>query len=830
MSKKYIRILHALFFALVALSPSCTSAYGIKYKTSGTFTDSTGSAHTWSINDAHTLVWDAEPYIPVGGVFESRYISRDATEENYQADIKDLEAIRAGGLTDIVLKANKPMTSADPKALQRIVDYLDEAGFTYGIEMDDGPTQALNGYPVSPNLYRLEGPSDERNIVCSWPDVDSALYIIFNKFDNTVVERGGAIVRGGKVTISLRESLRSGQILIVYPHKRFKSVAEGGMADMWSGFGEYRDRMIAFLKQVKFGRGMRFVLEPFTSKMDFTGAMTSFLPDSAGFRLGLEAYLTRKYQHEGSLNSAWGMNDNLDSIEAGARLLPLWASGRGMPYAYDRASANLYSIDVTVTQMWRDIVDYRDSSAQEFMNTISDVIRKQCVNVPVIFKGTKYHRVYANPFGKGGYDGLGAQAYGTGDRPVTSVAGPLYSLAEESAKTTWFIVAATGSSTGTCYSDEKAMSGALDYLREVGCKGFFVERLLNDTQQIDWLKGFKDKIRPAGFADFKPEVISYPTSVMTGAYAKRLMPNTWWLPTLQTGKTSYVGDGLSAYTLTGEDRTYIWSNIGDKAVTVETPTTGLPNVLFPPNANLVKRKDGTFTMTLTDVPTIIKGMDFSLVFPAETAQMEMDKLSALIIEADRAAISVTRPKGSLDRARDYVKNGQYMQAWDMARTAMLELLPQVGADVWLEGEQCRAENFDNVVPAPGASDGLVLVLDTNEDPPLTPYSASFTVDAQGNSSYEMWIAGTPPSDGSPMSYTVDDINWTPLAAVDGSVESYGPGLSWYKIGAINLFPGKHILRLRADGRRSVDNRYYFAVDAVVLSPRGFKPNGVIKPY
>ena len=49
------------------------------------------------------------------------------------------------------------------------------------------------------------------------------------------------------------------------------------------------------------------------------------------------------------------------------------------------------------------------------------------------------------------------------------------------------------------------MLGALDRLREVGCKGFFVDSLqalpdsergkfslLNDPQQLDWLKEFKD--------------------------------------------------------------------------------------------------------------------------------------------------------------------------------------------------------------------------------------------------------------------------------------------------------------------------------------------------
>lgn len=828
MRRKHIALSSTLaIFALIlaAAFPTPSTAYGIKYKTSGTYTDSAGGQHAWGINEAHTLIWDNDAYIPVGGVFNSRYISPGATDADYQADVNALQTIKNSGITDIIIKASGPITSADPAALQKIVDYLDANGFHYGIEMDDGPTAPLRGYLISPNRYRLEGPWDQRSIVCSWPDVDSAIYLVVNKFDNTILDRGGAVVSSGKVMITLRESLRAGQILIVYPHKTFKPASEGGIGDLWTGFAGYRDRLIAFMGKVKFGSGLRFFLEPFTSKMDFTGDMVNFLPDSSGFRLGMEAYLTRKYQHEGGVGAAWGINDNLDSVESATRLIPLWASGRGMSYAYDIASASLYSIDPSATQLWRDVIDYRDTSAQEYMNTISDLIRKHYANVPVIFNCAKYHRVYSNPYGVGGYDGLNALSNGTGEASAAEVAAPAYSLADESGKTTWFI---TTSTPGSSDISESALSGKLDLLREVGCKGFFTSSL--DDKNCRSLKSFKDKLRPAGFAEYKPEVVDYPATITTGAYAKRLLPSTWWMPTLMNGKTSYIGDGLFAYTIVGEDRTYIWSGVGDKKITIKTPPAGLPSALFPPDARVSGGKGGTFTTTLTDVPTILKGIDISLVFPAETAQTEIERLAVLIPEADKAGVSVQKARDSMERAKGLVKNGQYMQAWDMARSSLLELMAATGADIWLEGELVRAENFDDVEPMPGASSALALVLDTDEDPPLAPYTATFSIDTQTNSSYEIYLAATPPSDGTPMSYTVDGINWAPVASADNKVDKYAPGLSWYKIGSVNLTAGKHTLTLRADGKRSSDNRYYFAVDALLLTPRGYKPNGIIKPY
>ena len=836
----------ALIGALIALCGISCLAAGVKFKTSGIYVDSSGVQHAWNINDAHTLVWDAEPYIPVGGAFASRYIALEPTEQNYASDIAALETIKSRGITDIILKSTGPITSTDPASWQRIIDHLDANGFTYGIELNDGPKQPLAGHVVAPNLYRLQGPTSDSTIVCDWPHVDSAIYVVGRAYDNSIQAMGGAVVKDGKVSISLSDHLTADQTLIVYPRTTFGSA--GGMGDLWTGFGEYRDRMLAFFKDVKFGAGFRFFLEPFTGKMDFTGEMAGFVPDSTGFRLGFEAYLTRKYTHEGSVNSTWGLNENLDSIETAARIMPMWNSGRGVPYAYDRASAKMYPIDVTATRAWRDIVDYRDTSAQQYMNTISDTLRSQVADVPVIFKSAKYHRVYANPFGMGGFDGLGAVAYGTGEVPVTSAAGGVYSLAEECGKTTWYIAAATQTTSDNKllvgYPTKVAMTSALDSLREVGCKGFFIDSLqalpddtrgnfslLNAVEQLDWLKSFKDKIDKGAQLEFKPEVVYYPVSPATGAYVKRLAPNTWWLPMLRIGRTSYVGDGLSAYSIVGEGKSVLWSNAGERMVTLKVADAErVPSIAFPPGAKLSKKKGGLFTVTLSDVPTVLVGMPFALMFPRETAEIQIAKLSALIPEADKAGLSVEKARESVESAKTVLKNGLPLTAYGIAQTNLQDLLTLMGSDVWLEGEESPAESFGGATAAPGASGGMALILDAQDDAPLAPYSAAFRVSADANASYEVWIAGTPPADGSPMSYSLDDVGRTPVATEDGEIENYAPGLAWYKIGALNLYPGNHVLKFEADARRLQDNRYYFAIDAIVLSPRGFTPNGVMKPF
>lgn len=824
---RHNRFILPLVLVLIAISTATAFGAAVKYKTSGTFVDSAGGQHPWSINDGHTLLWESSPYIPAGAVLVFSSLAPGADDDAYKRDVASLETLKAKGITDIVVKGPVAITAASPNSLQRILDYLDSNGFTYGIEINDGPTAALQGYVISPSRYRVEGPSDQTSYSFAWRGVDSALYVVMSKLDNTVRSNGGAIVRDGKVVVNLTGALRDGDILMVYPHKSYKAAE---MADLWSGYAEYRDRLLAFFTGVKFGGGLRFFLEPFTSKMDFTGEMVGFLPDSSGFRLGFEAYLTRKYRHEGGMNAGWGLNENLGSIEQAVRLVPLWGQGRGAGFLYDRATASLFAVNPAISaQVWNDIIEYRDSSSQEFMNSIAEALHKQVANIPVVFKGSTYSRIYANPFSSG-FDGVGAQVYGSGEAPVNRTVGPLYALAEESGKSTWFIVAGTQASDDgkTPYQGENAMLATLDAYREIGCKGFYLENMLENPQQLDWLRNFKSKI-DKGWSEFKPQVVYYPIDPPTGAYVKRLARDTWWLPTLRRGSATYIGDTLFAYTIMGEGKAYVWSGAGKQSVVMNTAGSGTPSIEYPAGVSVTAKK-GMFTIGFDESPTVIRGVDFKQVFPRDTAQLKVDRLAAVIPLADKAGIDVKQARAKLDNANNVLKNGQSYIAYGIAQDALTELYKLMGPDVWIEGEKSPASNFGSAISAPGASSAMALVLDTEGDAPMSSYSAAYGFEAGTTASYEIWIAGSPPAEASPLSYSIDNAGWTPVSATDARPESYAPGLAWYKIGVANLNPGPHALTLRVDGRRNQDNRYYFAVDAVVLSPRGFKPNGIVKPF
>ncbi len=842
LNRRFIYLLVCGLLTLACIIGEASAAGVVKLKTSGTYLDSSGGQHAWAINDSHTLLWNGKPYVPVGTVFRPNSAQPGSTEQDLESDKAALQTLKSKGITDIIIIPIAPITTVDPASFQRLIDYLDSEGFCYGLTFKDGPADPLRGYVISPSRYRLEGPNPETKFVYNWPDVDSAIYVIARKSDSSIKSLGGAVVSGGKVTISLPEPLGPGEVLIAYPRKVFKRAAEGGFGDLWSGFGEYRDRLLAFFKNIKFGPGLRFFLDPFVCRPNLATEISEFLPDSAGFRLGLEAYLTRKYTHEGGVNTAWGFVELVDSIQEASRVVPLWAQGRGLAYAYDRTTAKLYSVNALSSQLWSDVANHRDASLQEHMNAIADVLRRHVADVPVIFTCEQFHRVYANPYGMGGYDGLAAAACGPSEAAVVTALGPAYALAEESAKTTWFF-SVLSSRCDELQAD--SLAGELDLLREIGCKGFFVDTACSDdslsqddgyhishdisVSTMNSLAEYKKKLNLDALADFKPTVVSYPTVPMVGAQVKRLAKNTWWLPSLRVGTTSYIGDGLFAYSFVGEDKTYLWSSIGSQTITLKSGPTGYPRVEFPERAAISKKRSGQFTVTLTDIPIILDGMDLKLVFPYETAQTEIQRLADAIIEADKAGYDVKNARAALENAKVVIEKGSPLTAYGMAQQNLLELLKLLGGDLWIEGEAPLAHSFDGVSACQAASCNLVLLVDTNEDPPMSSYATTFAFDAPLTSSYEIWLAATPPTEGSRTSFSVDDGNWLPVDAT-GNVSKYAPGLAWYKIGTINLTAGRHTISLRVDGRRTSDKRYYFAVDALVLSPKGFKPNGVIKPY
>ncbi|MBO7393145.1 MAG: hypothetical protein J6U98_02960 [Abditibacteriota bacterium] len=799
---------YSITAAALVLLLATTSYCAVKYKTTGVYTDSGGVQHSWSVTDEHTMVWDGSTYLPVGTVFTPKCIT---DPEELADDVALLDTYRSAGITDVLVKMPLPVTASSPENFQSLIDALEAAGMSYGIYFNDTVKSNLTGNLINPAVYRMEGPHNDSRVICDLKNTDGAYYRVLRTYDNSVKSSGVAGVYEGSLIINIPGGLAAGEVLLVYPHMKFDPGGDKSMGDVWSGFDEYRDRLIAYFRKIKFGSGLRFFYDPLPCKQDYSEVMNSFLPDSGAFRLGFESHLIRRYTHEGAVNAAWGILDNLPSVAAATEIMPLWANGRGSAFLYNPKTMNTYSADVTMSRVWNDIIDYRDTSAQSYLNAMADALRNQVANVPVIYRCGSYHRIYANPFSMSGFDGLAAPFDGT-DTAVVETGVPTYSLAEESAKTmAFFTVADAG---GVREHNFNHLWGAFF---KNGAKGFFAE----DLSPIE-LAAFKNLI-PADQAAYKPEVIFFPYRPHTGARIRQFDKETWWMPTLRSGKTSYMGEGIYAYSIAGEDRVCVWTtDPNGRTITLKTPQQGLPKILFPADVKPVtNKKSDRFTLTLGSLPVVMTGMDISMVFPFETAEKAIADLDGRKPSADKAGLDIKKIDLNIESAKRVLSNGQAMIAYDMATQAAKDLDLVTGTNIVFEGENATAHGFTGTRAMRDAVNGLALVLDTEDNPPLTPYSAAFAAMIDTTASYELWVACSDLSKSSPVSYTLDDVNRVKIDKPEKTVK-LGPDMAWYKLGNLSLVSGKQTIKFRVEGK-SPDGKYYFAIDRLILSPTGFDP-------
>lgn len=842
------KTLISLALALLVLGGNCFSqTLGVKLVSSGEFKDKDGDIHAWKINGEHTLIWDAKPYIPVGGIFYSKYVCIDQTEENWKADVQVLELLKSKGITDILLKSVLPVTWTKPEAWQKLVGYLDASGFTYGIDLSDGPKAPLDGYIISPTRYRVGDIMRDTVLNFDMPDTIGGVWMLGRSKDGSIVSAGGASINNGKVTLNVRAPSGENCVLLFYPAKEFSNGSTHGVADLWGGFDEYRDRLVAFMSAMKFGKGLRFFVDPISSKMDLQGERASLIPDSAEFRLEFEAYLVKKYMNIGSLSSAWSIKaDQLESFEQAARIIPLWYGPKGIPAIYDRARAKRFNVDTDQSRIWSDIISFRDASAQNYLNSAADILKRNAGNVPVIYKAESHHRVYANSVSRGGFDGLAVDSYGRGDQLVIDSAGPVYSLAEDSSRSMWLVVTGTQDFKGKekptpGYQNQESMAADLDSLAEIGAKGLFVDSiqvlpeeswknhcLALFPNQLDWLKSFKEKFLDKDRANYAPRIIYFPTEPVVGAEIARIAPGVWWLPSLRSGSGIYFGDTIGAYIISGQDGICLWSRSGQSTATFLIGSTDKPVVTFPSDTGGVMTLDKKkAVLKLGETPIILTGLDPQQVFPSETVEDVISKLQPLITRAKAASITVDASEEALKTSQEMLKNGASSRAFDKAHAFVEQLTAAVGSYTWLEGESA-VSNFDGVASAVETSAGGYLKLDTAVKPTVTPYTASFMLYATKDANHEIWVAATAPENGaSPISFSIDNTGWQ-QAMSSPPVSRYGRDFAWYKIGYANLSTGTHTLQIRADNPGSMGS-FKLGIDAIVLSPIEFKPNGVKKP-
>jgi hypothetical protein len=826
MTRRYLLVL-TLVLVVIAFCQAVLAAD--QSATRGVFVDGSGGRHSWSINDSHALVWDDQPYIPAGVVFTSSYLS-SPTDADWQSDTAALQSIKTAGITDVLVRGTGPATTYAAAGWQKLIDYLEAEKFTYGIELDGGPATLAAGIVVSPRRYKMSKITQSGQLDLNIPRAQGGFFVTVDPSSGAALDSGYIKVADGKASIKVTVKEGDTPALLVFPVKDI-ATGRGALPDIWQDGGEYRDKLIDFFKGIKFGPGFRFFYAPFAGGVAPAGEMANAIPNSQSFRMGLEGWLSIKYQNVENLTKAWALKSPDDlPFDRAARLVPLWWDAKGLSLAFDRENGSFIEIDVPNSAMWKDILDYRNSSIQASMNAAADAL-KRSADVPVVFAEDAYQGIYANPRDAGGFDGLGAQVATDSDQDTTT-AGQTYALTLEAGKMMWFVGVTNPG------ADASDTSRALARLKDMGAKGFFT-RGPNGAASTGAVADFK-KLLDSSAADYSPGVLFYPQSALSGAHVKKLDQKTWWLPTTRPGQLVQFGENIFGYSLSGDmrypseasasgDGVALWCNKGAQNGTIRLKGQQFSVSQASQSAAQLSPKKDLLTLTLSEIPLVIYGLPTDQLFPVELAQSQIDTLQDLVTAASQASQNVSGYGPIIEQARQQLKDFNPLLAYQSASTKLQSLASDFSPWVWMEGEKVKDHNFDGVEAMQGCSGGQYLKLTSSDDAPLRSYSATypFTVPAEG--SYDIWLAATPPGKGgSDLLYTLDGTNWQQVIPSDVSAPYVG-SFAWFKAGNIALTKGSHAISFVLAARTSTDTPYNAAIDVVLLTKQAFVPNGTVKP-
>lgn len=878
-------IARAVFAALAAAFATGAVAAAASQQeivSQGAFKDAAGSAHSWRINTAHALIWDGEPYLPVGGRFQARSWDARAGETEWQADVAALQTLKEKNVVDLLVQPARGagITSVPVEKIQRLLDYLDAQNFSYGVSLSDGPRDPLIGYVVRPGAYRQAGVSAAASdggaarLRFAVPDLASALFFAATPAPEVVAEGQADIVAEG-ARVTLPPSLGATPLAVfLVPERIFLpgnqpstgatlAAGEIGLPNLWDGFDSYRDALLVHLGGVKWGRGLRFFVDALGSDLWPRGDADRLIPSSAGFRAEWAAYLQRRYRNSGVLERAWALSgSDLQSVDDATYLIPLWSGGKGLEAFYHRQKRARLAASSGRSAFWSDLAAFKNESVRGYMNTLAGVLKREVANVPVIYRARGDSPLFARlPAVPDGFDGLGMDAYGEGVTLVTRAAGHVYGQAAQAGRTLWLPVTAVAPmpeaaapAAAPGYASRAALFADLDWLQGIGAKGFFVDSLnasaggasvslVNTPDQLGWLRDYKTMLlATSGWSTVVPRTVFYPrggaTSSSAGAAGPggRLVPlpgGGWWLPSdlpaAAYGRDQGWGGSVGhAYSLETETGTvyYLWNPV-PRIVHLRLPALpkgsgpaaqGPPIQTSDPHASLSRN---VLTLHLGPQPISVRNLAY-LPAPQEAYPEMIKEVENLIASAraagDFRAASYTTTLGFI-KARH--KNDNPLPSLAALNNLLTEAHRTLRAFAFMEAEATTNHGFDEATERDGASNGRVLLVAAPRPAGATPASATYTFDLAQSGSYHLWLSAAL-GDPSQVSFRMDGQSF--LAGQTGVAHgaSYANGLVWRNFGAAPLAAGRHTLELSVGNGSAI-------VDALLVTRDPFTPDGPNPP-
>ena len=294
--------------------------------------------HPWTVSAGNMMMWDGEPYVPIGGMVNLRtsWMTKSGESDDTQAQFYGynfantrFDLLKQYGLRDIYF--NGFFKQSNPNALGETIAIAEKKGMRYGISVASYPDSYNNGFRA--NLDTLDVPATATSAEIRVP-IEAASVKAQHRCIWALLGSDGRILQTGTGTFTPQAPQKAAEKdkpemkdLVLMAH--FNSASTGAKGRIGakkgaelrkliytaeipmggsdpSGFFDVFDKYLADLKHVygslPLGPGMRCWLDPLGNE-----AFADFrqLTTSPAFREGFKHYLFDQYSDVSKLNAAW---------------------------------------------------------------------------------------------------------------------------------------------------------------------------------------------------------------------------------------------------------------------------------------------------------------------------------------------------------------------------------------------------------------------------------------------------------------------------------------------------------------------------------------------
>lgn len=772
----------AVLFAGLACVGSAQSGKGV-YQPKG------GPAANWHISALDGLIWNNEPYRPVG-----LRLSGVPAEIDEAATSKILDV-----MVDV---------PASGSGWDTVVEVLEKRKMRYFLHIDS-LAPAAEGFVVEPQTYRIGGITQKQLMTVRVPGCRSAIIVLAARRDSSIVSCVRVSAKEDILTFEVKPPNDLEHVALIYPE-----TTAVGLPDLWEGFDDHRDHLLSSIRKHANGPGLRGIVNPLGQLVKRNQDLP-FAPTSPRFRAEFSRYLEERYRNVNTAMRSWGMaSADLESFDVLARLIPLWSGTRGVGLLFDPTDGKTYSCELRRSQFWPDLrLVVASEEAKRYQKLVTSI--KKVANVPVLQEWRGWLGWYeaANTHLDGLTSRANAESYSqlieTACRPASSVLrwnkpGLMFASHLEY----------------TSNPQDERLSNMVSELFSMGYRGAFLRTENPAVRAL--IVAEANSTRPNGSPN--PEPLFFPENALNPANPQRLPMGKWWLPAPVRGNRVPMGEYFFAYRLeeTGNTTSVIWSK---EPVAKIKLRFALPKEVQLRNLDgtdpVVRRHKNSVEVNFSDQPILVSNTE-EFPVPEPAVNEALTRFERMLKQADALRMDVTEEVLAFrDGSKALDQNPS--PGFQTMMNALQRMNNKLAPFMWLEAENFRDSNFSEVQLASGCINGAALSLRVNLIGLTNDFRSSYTFMPRSGQELEVWVAARIPREY--RSNLSVFISGQMLKISSEPVSLYSNEYGWYRLGTTRLSGAQSTVEVRVSPTLGLD----IALDAIVLYPGQFRPNGVNQP-